>query len=565
MRQIRARLIPLIVLGVLAGIPTGCTRTLKEVAVQSDLSWKILRFTPAEIGADISGLSPGDRKALPALIEAGRIMDTLYLTQVWSGNQALLQELEKDNTAAGLERLHYFKINFGPWSALDDNKPFMDGVPQRRLPGANFYPEDMSKEEFEIWVKALPTAEQERARGFFSTIRRDPSRRLTIVPYSREYKDALEKTAELLRQAAASTDNLSLRKYLTLRADALLTDGYYASDVAWMEVDAPIDVTIGPYETYTDELFGHKAAFEAFITLRDDAETRALDRYSAYRQEFEDNLPLDRKYRNPRVGALAPIRVVNAIFVGGDSKAGVQTAAFNLPNDPRVIREKGSKSVMLKNVQEAKFQAVLLPISKILMDPSQLPDVAFSSFFNHIMAHELMHGLGPHSVKTEGRDTDVRLALRDLYAAIEEAKADITGLWALQYLIDHGKLGKDMERPLYATFLASAFRSVRFGVHEAHGKAVALQFNFLSDAGAILRNAATGTYRVDLEKVKPAVTRIAREILTLEAEGNHSKAKELLDKYGVIRPEMQQALDRLTEVPVDIEPSFTITAREEIK
>lgn len=533
--------------------------------MQSDLSSKILRFAPAEIGAEISDLSPGDRKALPALIEAGRIMDTLYLTQVWSGNRALLQRLGRDNSAAGLERLHYFNINFGPWSALDDNKPFIDGVPQRRPPGANFYPEDMSKEEFEVWVKALPSAERDRARGFFSTIRRDASRRLAIVPYSQEYKEPLEKTAELLRQAAASTDNLSLRKYLALRADALLTDDYYTSDVAWMEVDAPIDVTIGPYETYTDELFGHKAAFEAFITLRDDAETKALDRYSAYRQELEDNLPLDKKYRNPRVGALAPIRVVNALFVGGDSKAGVQTAAFNLPNDPRVIREKGSKSVMLKNVQEAKFQAVLAPISKMLMDPSQLPDVSFAPFFNHIMAHELMHGLGPHSVKTEGRDTDVRQALRDVYSAIEEAKADITGLWALQYLVDHGKLGKEMERPLYATFLASAFRSVRFGVHEAHGKAVALQFNLLSDAGAILRNAATGTYRVDLEKVKPAVTRIAREVLSLEAEGNYAKAKEMLDTYGIIRPEMQQALDRLTAVPVDIEPSFTVAARKEIQ
>ncbi len=551
----------LILAALIAAVSSSCSKTIKEVAVQSDLAEKMLRFTPATITASTSGLSPGDQQALPLLIDAGKIMDAIYLRQMWSGNPALLERLEKDNTPAGLERLHFFKINFGPWSELDNDAPFIDGVPHARPKGANLYPEDMSQEEFEAWVKTLSPADQEKAQGFFWVIGRDQARKLTLVPYSREYRDQLEKAATLLRQASSLTENASLRKYLTSRADAFLTDDYYASDVAWMELDAPLDITIGPYETYTDELFGYKAAFEGFITLRDDAETQAIAHYSSYLQELENSLPIDGKYKNPRLGALAPIRVVNEVFVGGDAKAGVQAAAFNLPNDPKVVKEKGSKRVMLRNVQEAKFQSILIPIARILMDQTQLPEVAFRPFFTHIVAHELMHGLGPQNARVGGRESSLRLALKDLYSAVEEAKADITGLWAVQFMIDHHMLEKEMERSLYATFLASSFRSVRFGINEAHGKGVAMQFNFLTDEGAFERNPASGTFRVNFEKVKPSVVKLTHEILSVEAEGNYAKAKEILEKYGVIRPEMQQALDRLKDVPVDIEPVFPLALR----
>jgi hypothetical protein len=337
-----------------------------------------------------------------------------------------------------------------------------------------------------------------------------------------------------------------------------MSDDYYASDVAWMDLDAPIDVTYGPYETYEDELFGYKAAFEAFITLRDEAESAKLVKFGGYLQELEDNLPIDPRYRNPKLGAASPIRVVDNVFSSGDGNRGVQTAAYNLPNDEQVVKEKGSKRVMLKNVQEAKFKQVLVPISKVLIDPSQQSQIGFDAFFTHILAHELMHGLGPHNIKVGGRDTSPRKELKELYSALEEAKADITGLWALQYLIDKGKVDRAMERDLYTTYLTSSFRSVRFGVNEAHGKGQALQFNYLMDEGAIKVNEAAGTFSIDTSKIKEAVRKLTSEILTIEAEGSYDKAKAMLDKYGVIRPAMQKGLDKLGDVPVDIEPNFVL-------
>jgi hypothetical protein len=325
-----------------------------------------------------------------------------------------------------------------------------------------------------------------------------------------------------------------------------------------MDLKGPIDVTIGPYETYEDELFGYKAAFEAFITLRDEAESTKLVKFSGYLQELEDNLPIDPRHRNPKLGAASPIRVVDNVFSAGDGNRGVQTAAYNLPNDEQVVKEKGSKRVMLKNVQEAKFKQVLVPISKVVMDPSQQSQIAFDAFFTHILAHELMHGLGPHNIKVGGRDTNVRKELKELYSTIEEAKADITGLWALQYLIDKGSVDSSMGRTLYTTYLASSFRSVRFGITEAHGKGQAIQFNYLIDEGAIKVDDAAGTYSIDNAKIKDAVRKLASEILTIEAEGSYAKAKTMLDKYGVIRPAMQKALDRLSGVPVDIEPNFVL-------
>jgi hypothetical protein len=348
-----------------------------------------------------------------------------------------------------------------------------------------------------------------------------------------------------------------LKDFLNKRAEAFLSDDYYASDVAWMDLDSPIDLTIGPYETYEDELFGYKAAFEAFVTLRDDAESEKLRKFGGYLQELEDNLPIEPRYRNPKLGAASPIRVVDVVFSSGDGNRGVQTAAFNLPNDERVVKEKGSKRVMLKNMQEAKFNKVLTPISTVVLDASQRSRISFDAFFTHILAHELMHGLGPHSIKVGGAEGTVRKQLKELYSAIEEAKADITGLWALQYLIDKGMVDKSMEQQMYTTFLASMFRSVRFGINEAHGKGVALQFNYLVEDGAINVNEGAGTFSVNEARIKEGVRKLTHEILTLQAEGSYEKARAMLDKYGVIKPPMQKALDKLGDVPVDIEPKFT--------
>ena len=526
----------------------------------AELNAKIKRFAPTVVTADTSGLSAGDRRALEKIVEAAKLLDPLFLRQVWSGNIALQRKLEADKTPLGRARLHYFMLNDGPWSQLDENIAFLPGVPQEKPATAAHYPDGMTKQEFESWVATLPEAEKQKATGFFYAVRRDASGKLKLVPYSQEYGEFLKPAAALLRDAAGLTTNATLKNFLSKRADAFLDDDYYASDVAWMDLDAPIDVTIGPYETYSDGLFGYKAAFEAYVTLRDEAESAKLARFGGVLQELENNLPIDPKYRNPKLGAAAPIRVVNVVYSSGEGNSGVQTAAFNLPNDERVVHEKGSKRVMLKNVQQAKFDKTLIPISRVVLSKGDQANVSFEAFFTHVLAHELMHGLGPHTITVDGRETSVRKELKDNYSAIEEAKADITGLWAVQQLIDKGVLPSSMEQTLYTTFLASAFRSVRFGIKEAHGKGVAMQFNYLTDEGAFKYDPATKTFSVVPARVKEAVRRLTHDLLTVEAEGSYEGAKAMLDKYGVVRPEMQGALDRLTDVPVDIEPSYPLAS-----
>jgi hypothetical protein len=535
----------------------GCGKTSEQAPPPGGLDSKIARFTPTVITGDTSSLSGGDRKALHKLIEAVSSVDRLYLRQAWMGNEALLGSLSGDRSAQGRLKYRYFLINMGPWSELDHNEPFLEGVPARP-PQANYYPDTMTKEEFNTWIAKLPEAEQKQATGFFTTIRRDAPGTLKIVPYSVEYADLLQSLARTLKEAAALTTNTSLREFLSSRADAFLSNDYYASDVAWLNLDSPIDVTIGPYEVYMDDLFNYKAAFEAYITLRNDEETKKLSFFSTHLQEIEDNLPIDPEYRNPKLGALSPIRVVDEVAIGGEAKAGVQTAAFNLPNDERVIAEHGSKRVMLKNVQEAKFKNVLVPIARRALDSTQLSLVSFDPFFTHILAHELMHGLGPHTITVGGKATTVRQAMRELSSALEEAKADISGLFALQFMIDRGLISRATEHEMYATFLAGVFRSVRFGITEAHGRGIALQFNYLLEKKAFSYNEKTGTFAVDFAAIKPAVRELTSLIMTIQAEGNYERAKQLLDHYAVLRPEMKHVLDGLTGIPVDIAPSFPL-------
>jgi hypothetical protein len=522
-----------------------------------ELAKKIRRFAPTALTADTSRLSAGDRKALPKIIGAAKLIDPLFLRQVWGGNEALKQKLEADKSVVGRQRLHYFMINKGPWSRIDSNEAFIEGVPEKPH-HATYYPDDMTKDEFNNWVAGLPEEEKKKATGFFYLIRRGDDGKLKTVPYNEAYAEFLKPAAQLLNEAAELTTNQTLKQFLSKRAAAFSSNDYYASDVAWMDLNSPIEVTIGPYETYEDELFSYKAAFEAYVTLRDEAESAKLAKFSQYLQELEDNLPMEAHYRNPKLGAASPIRVVNEVFSSGEGNSGVQTAAYNLPNDERVVKEKGSKRVMLKNVQEAKFQKTLIPISRVVLTPGDQPLLSFESFFTHILAHELMHGLGPHNITVNGQATTVRQQLKELSSALEEAKADITGLWALQYLIDKGVVEKRMERSLYTTFLASTFRSVRFGITEAHGKGIALQFNYLTDEGAFEVNEQTGRFSVNEVKVKDAVRKLTGEILTVQAEGSYDKAKALLDKYALIRPSMQKALDRMKDVPVDIEPIFPL-------
>jgi hypothetical protein len=545
-----------------------------EFPNQAELEKMAARFAPTPLRVDTSGLSSGDRQALVRLIRAARVLNDIFMKQLWDGNTSLYDRLQKDTSPLGKARLNYFWINKGPWSDIDQFKAFLPDVPPIKPPGANFYPENMSKDAFERWVAQLSPKEQGDAKSFFTIIRwaensPSPANNLHAIPYNRAYADDLTRAAGLLREAAALTDNDSLKKFLSLRADAFLSNDYYASDMAWMDLDAPLDITIGPYETYNDELFGYKAAFEAYVNLRDDQETSKLSAFTAHLQDIENNLPLDPQYRNPKLGAAAPIRVVDEILSAGDGAHGVQTAAYNLPNDDRVVQQKGSKRVMLKNVQEAKFRSVLLPIARRTLTHEAMIDVTFEPFFTHILAHELMHGLGPHQIKVGDRDSTPREELKDLYAAIEECKADVTGLFALQYMMDHAKeigLGKVLasdeaaQRQLYTTYLASSFRTLRFGLNDAHGKGMAIQFNSYTDKGAFIQH-EDGTFSVDVAKMKTAVADLDHDLLTIEAQGDYVGAKKMLDEMGVIRPALKKALDSLQGIPTDIEPVFA-TAEE---
>jgi hypothetical protein len=529
----------------------------------SELRAMAARFAPVDIAADLSPLSRNERLALGKLVDAARIMDALFLRQVWAGNDALLQQLSRDALAApagteARERLHYFLINKGPWSRLDHHRVFIAGVPPKPE-AANFYPAGATKAEVQKWIDSLGGDARTNATGFFTTIRRGAKGQLVAVPYSVEYQGELARAAGLLREAADLTSAPTLKKYLTTRADAFISNDYYASDVAWMELDAAIEPTIGPYEVYEDEWFNYKAAFEAFITLRDDVETQKLQTFSRHLQALEDALPIDPKYRNPKLGGMAPIRVVNVVFTAGDANRGVQTAAFNLPNDERVIKEKGSKRVMLKNVQEAKFRMVLTPIAKVALSAADQRRVSFDAFFTHILMHELMHGLGPHDISAAGKASTVRQELQETYSAIEEAKADVSGLWALAQLAGQKQVDAALAQTMYTTFLASAFRSIRFGINEAHGRGIAVQLNYLIDNGGFRVN-PDGTFAVDEGRIQPAIASLTREIMTLQAEGNYKKAKALIDELGVVRPDVQKVLDKLADVPVDIEPRFTAAA-----
>ena len=507
-------------------------------------------FAKVEIGTSLDTLPDNERRALAAIIAAAKVMDGIFLEQVWAGNPSLLLELANETTARGQARLNFFLVNKGPWSRLQNNQRFIPGVPPKPK-GANYYPADAPREEIEQWIEGLAGEHRAAATGYFTTIRRGADGQLTVVPYSVEYQGPLAIAASRLRLTADTT----LRRYLELRADAFTTNDYYASDVAWMELDSAIEPTIGPYEVYEDEWFNYKAAFESFVTVRDDAETARLTRFSGYLQDLEDNLPIDPDLRAPALGAHAPIRVVNVVFTAGNANSGVQTAAFNLPNDERVVREYGSKSVMLKNVQEAKFQTILTRIADVALSRADRREVSFDAFFTHILMHELMHGLGPHTIMLNGAETTVRQQLRDTFSAIEEAKADTSGLWALHRLIDSGAVDRSLERSIYTTFLASTFRSIRFGINEAHGRGVAIQLNTYLDSGAVSVR-PDGTFSIDHTKIRAAVEGLTQRLMMIQARGDHAAAQEMMDTLGVIRPDVQDIIDRLQTVPIDIEPHF---------
>ena len=517
------------------------------------------RFVPVDIRVDLGQLPDNERRALAKLIDAARIVDALYLRQVAPQNVTRLLDLAADGSALGHARLRYFLLNKGPWSEVDEDRPFLPGTGPRPSQ-ANFYPADATRVEVDTWLNSLAGPEHAAAAGYFTTIRRNAQGALTAVPYSLEYQGELLEMARLLREAAALTGQATLKAFLEKRASAFLSNDYYDSDIAWMDLNSSIEPTIGPYEVYEDGWFNFKAAFEAFVTLTDASESKKLARFSGELQDLENHLPIEPAFRRPKLGGYSPIRVVNVVYNSGDGNHGSQTAAYNLPNDERVVAAKGSKRVLLKNFQQAKYEHVLLPIAAIALAPKDQAFVSFDAFFTHILMHELMHGLGPHAIRVDGRDTTVSQELKDAYGILEEAKADVSGLWALQYLMDKGVLDKRDERSVYTTFLASTFRILRFGLGESHAKGMALQVNNLFDHGAIQVD-AQGAFSLDITKAKRAIVDLTHDIMTLQAHGDEAAARALLKSKVTIRPEVQRVLDRLSAVPVDIAPQL-VTANE---
>ncbi|MEX1310135.1 MAG: peptidase, partial [Candidatus Sulfomarinibacteraceae bacterium] len=416
------------------------------------------------------------------------------------------------------------------------------------------YPEDMTEQEFNAWLEEHPD-DRDAFTSLHTLVRRDGDR-LVAVPYSEAFAEPLGRAAKALRAAAAATDNDSLRRFLELRAAAFATDDYYESDMAWMDLDSDIEVVIGPYETYEDSLFGYKAAFECFICVAQPEDSARLAVFKSELPFLEANLPIPDEHKNLDRGAESPIRVVDELYATGDTRAGVQTIAFNLPNDERVREAKGSKKVLLKNVMKAKYDGILVPIAEAVLPADEVDRVSFEAFFQFTLHHELSHGIGPGQIEVDGRATEVRLELKDLYSAFEEAKADVLGVYDIYALVEKGIMDPAILDSLPWTYTAGIFRTTRFGVAEAHGLGMVLQTNFLMEKGAV-EITEEGKFRPVPEVFEAAFRELAHELLMIQALGDYDAAVAFAETYGDVNPAMSSAIDSLTTIPVDIDPRFT--------
>jgi Peptidase family M49 len=525
-----------------------------EPTVAPDVEERLARFAPTAIEADLSALSPEDRKVLGLVVRASRPLDEVFLRQAWAGNPGLAAKIAGWKEAAAPEKAaawQYFRLNFGPWDRLESMEPFLgDAV---HPPGAGFYPEDLSREEMESYLAAHPD-QKEALTSTVTVVRRDGDA-LVAVPYSEAYREWLTASADLLRQAAAAASNETLKRFLELRADAFASDDYYESDFAWMDLDAPVEVTIGPYETYEDELFGYKASFESFVTVALPAESAALTGFKTELPWLERNLPIPDEHKNFNRGTDSPIRVVDLVATAGDAAAGVMTLAYNLPNDERVREAKGSKKVLMRNVMHAKYDRILVPIAERVLAADQVGHVSFDAYFDEVLHHELAHGLGPGKITVDGRPTEVRLELKDLYSTLEEAKADVMGVYDILALVDKGTIDRALLDSLEPTYVAGLFRAARFGVGEAHGQGVVAQFNYLLEKGALAVD-ADGRFRAVPEKFPAAIRALLHDMLMLQARGDYAATAEFLARYGTASASLLAAIDRLGDVPVDIRPIF---------
>lgn len=495
----------------------------------------VMGYARIELKADLSRFSENDRKMMGYLCDAADIMNDLFWKQAFTGDKDQLLSAIKNDTLR-----KFAEINYGPWDRLDGNKPFLNGYVQKPL-GANFYPGEMTSEEFDALKDPDKTS-------LYTMIRRDDKGKLHVIWYHDFFKEEITQAAALLDSAAALATDAGFKNYLTKRAEALRTDQYYESDLAWMDAKtSDIDFVIGPIENYEDAMYGYKAAYESFLLIKDPEWSAKLAKYSALLPDLQKELPVDGKYKAEMPGTDSDLNVYDVILYRGDCNAGGKTIAINLPNDERVHIQKGTRKLQLKNAMQAKFDKILMPISEIVMDPEQQKMVDFNSFFENVTFHEVAHGLGVKNT-INGQGT-VRSALMETYTTIEEAKADIMGLYIVDQLYKKGEMSGTSVENNYITFFAGIFRSVRFGAASAHGKANMLCFNWMKDNGAFSRS-EDGIYTVDLEKMKAATVSMMAQILKFQAEGDYEGVKKWIEEKSVISPELQQDLDRIAAADI---------------
>lgn len=496
-------------------------------------------YYPVDLKADLSHLSDRQRHVVELLIEASEIMDTLFWHQAYGASKdSLLSRINDEQVR------RFADINYGPWDRLDNNKPFLTGFGEKPA-GANFYPADMTKAEFE-------QAQFPGKIDLYTLVRRNDQGELYAIPYNEAYRSELEHAAALLREAAEFAEDEGFKNYLTMRADAFLSNNYQPSDFAWMDMtENAIDVVIGPIESYEDQLYGYRAGFESYVLIKDLAWSEKLAVYAQYLPELQRNLPVPAEYKAEVPGSGAQLNAYDVVYYAGHSNAGSKTIAINLPNDEQVQLQKGTRRLQLKNAMQAKFDAILVPIANELIVPDQRQHITFDAFFANTMFHEVAHGLGiKNLIDQEGT---VREALKEHASALEEGKADILGLYMVTQLLEAGVIEEGTLEDYYTTFLAGIFRSVRFGASSAHGKANMIRFNYFEQAGAFSRN-EQGQYSVNMDAMREAMNSLSEKILTLQGDGDYAGVGELFDTMGNIGPQLQADLDRLSaaDIPVDI-------------
>jgi hypothetical protein len=518
----------------------GCKNSPKQDAGQEDVvAQKVKAFSKVKLTTDMSQFDENQGKMLSLMFDAADIMDDIFWQEAYGDKDVLLTSLKTQ-----AER-DFAMINYGPWERLNGNKPFVEGAGLKPK-GANFYPQDMTEQEFNDWNDSTKTSQ-------YTIIRRDKEGKLISIPYHEYFKDKIEKAASLIRQAAELAEDPGLKKYLELRAEALLTDNYYDSDMAWLDMkNNTIDFVVGPIENYEDQLFGYKTSHEAFILVKDKEWSQRLAKFAALLPDLQRALPCPPGYKTEMPGSDSDLNAYDVLYYAGDCNAGSKTIAINLPNDERVRADKGSRKLQLKNAMRAKFDKILVPISDLLIAPGQRSHIKFDAFFENTMFHEVAHGLGLGKT-IDGKST-VREALKDTYTSIEEGKADILGLWVITKLHNMGELSGEGLMDNYVTFMAGIFRSVRFGAASAHGKANMIRFYYFEQQGAFTRDTETGTYHVDFDKMKKAMTALSDELLKIQGDGDYEAAAKLIKENGYIRPELQSDLDRISAagIPKDI-------------